>query len=150
MLGDLALVEDDVFLGVDAAGEEGGGDLPRRLRQLGRVLPHRDGVHVDDAIDAIVLVLQRDELHDGAEIVAQVKIAGRLHAGEDPVLEGHSHNLANDRGAKWHDLGRHASLISRARPIAACLMSPPGQPGRGHAGASRRGSAMLRGRWRAR
>ena len=102
MLGDLALVEHDVLLGIDAAGDEGGGDLARRLRQLGRILPHRDGVHVDDAIDAVVLLLQRNELHDRAEVVAEVQIAARLHAGKHPLLERHARNLADCR-ARCHD-----------------------------------------------
>jgi len=39
-------------------------------------------VQVDDAEQALGLVLQGDELHQGAEIVAQMQVAGRLHAGE--------------------------------------------------------------------
>ena len=54
VLGDLALVEDDVLLRIDAAGDESRGHLARRARQFGRVLPHRDRVQIDDAIDAVV------------------------------------------------------------------------------------------------
>ena len=57
VLGNLALVEHDVLLGIDSAGNERGGDLARRPRQLGWVLPHGHGVQVDDAIDAVVFVL---------------------------------------------------------------------------------------------
>ena len=49
------------FFGIDAAGDEGGGHLADRARQLVRVLPGRDGVQVDDAIDAVVALLQLDE-----------------------------------------------------------------------------------------
>ena len=80
MLGDLALVEHDVLLGIDPAGDEGRGDLADRLGQLDGILPHRDRVQIDDAIDAVVAVLQLDEALDGAEIVAEVQIAGGLHA----------------------------------------------------------------------
>ena len=93
VLGDLALVEDDVLLRIDAAGDEGGGHLADRLRQLGRVLPDRDGVQVDDAIDAVVGLLQLDELHDRAEIVAEMQVAGRLHAGKHALLERHCGGL---------------------------------------------------------
>ncbi len=89
VLGHLALVEDDVLVRVDAAGDEGGGHLARRLRQLGRILPDRDGVQVDHAIDAVVALLQRHEFHDGAEIIAEVQVAGRLHAGKHALLERH-------------------------------------------------------------
>ncbi len=90
---DLALVEDDVGPGIDTGGEEGGGHLAGRPGQFRRVLPDRDRVHVDDAIDAVVGRLHLDETDDGAEIVAEVEIAGRLDAGE------------NARGETGHGLG---------------------------------------------
>jgi hypothetical protein len=37
-------------------------------------------VQIDDAVDAVEALLQRDELHDGAEIVAEMQVAGRLDA----------------------------------------------------------------------
>ena len=46
-----------------------------------------DGVQVDHAIEAFVVVLQAREVADRAEIVAEVEIAGRLHAGQDAALE---------------------------------------------------------------
>jgi hypothetical protein len=52
-----------------------------------------DRVHVDDAEDAVMLVLQRHELADGAKIVAQMQIAGRLDAGEDERLESGGHDV---------------------------------------------------------
>ena len=87
MLGDLALVEHDVLLRIDAAGDEGRGHLADRLGQLLRLLPHRDGVQVDHAIDAVVGLLQLDEFDDGAEIIAEVQVAGRLHPREHLFLE---------------------------------------------------------------
>ena len=89
VLGDLALVEDDLLLRIDAAGEERRGHLARVARQLARVLPHRDGVQIDHAIDAVIALLQRDEFGDRAEIIAEVQIAGRLHAGKNAFLERH-------------------------------------------------------------
>ena len=77
------------FFGVDAAGEERRGHLARGARQFARVLPHRDGVQVDHAIDAVVALLQRDEFGDRAEIIAEMQVAGRLHAGKHPFLERH-------------------------------------------------------------
>jgi hypothetical protein len=40
-------------------------------------------VEIDDAIDAVVSLLQLDEFLDGAEIVAEMKVAGRLDARKD-------------------------------------------------------------------
>src|SRR5262249_12041487 len=76
-----------------------------------------DGVQVDHAIDAVVLVLQRDELRDGAEIIAEVQVAGRLHAGKHPLLECHARTLAGC-AAKWHDprRGRKPGLA----PVDGC------------------------------
>src|SRR5258708_4297334 len=94
MLGDLALIEDDMLFRIDTAGNEGGGDLARVLRQLlGAAPDHQrlgNRVQVDDAIDALVPVLQCDELCDGAEVIPEMQIAGRLYAGKHPFLEAHA------------------------------------------------------------
>ena len=58
--------------------------------QLGRILPHRDRVQIDDAINAVVAVLQLDEALDGAEIVAEVQVAGGLHPRKDLLLKRHA------------------------------------------------------------
>ena len=50
----------------------------------------RDRVQIDDAIEAVVAVLQLDEALDGAEIIAEMQIAGRLHAGKHPFLKRHA------------------------------------------------------------
>jgi len=82
----LALVEDDLLDRVDAGGNEGRCYLARVAAELLRPAPHRhrhrDRVQVDDTVDAVMGLLQLDEAHDGAEIVAEMEIAGRLHPGE--------------------------------------------------------------------
>jgi len=82
--GDLALVEHDVLLRVDAAGNKGRGDLAGVAGEFQRATPHRDAlrdrVHVDHAIDAVVAFLQLDEIDDRAEVIAEMQIAGRLDA----------------------------------------------------------------------
>ena len=89
MFGDLALVENDVLLWIDAAGEERSGDFTRGARQFGRILPYGDGVQVDNAVDAVIALLQRHELGDGAKIVSEMQISGRLNAGENAFLGRH-------------------------------------------------------------
>ena len=89
VLGDLTLVEDNVLLGVDATGKECSGYLAGRPRQFARILPHRDGVQIDDAVDAVIAILQCDKLGDRAEIVAEMQVAGRLHSGKYTLLEPH-------------------------------------------------------------
>ena len=87
MLGDLALVEDDVLLRIDARGDERRRHLADAGLQFGGVLRHGDGVQIDDAIDAVMRALQFDEFDDRAEIIAEMQIAGRLHAGKHPLNE---------------------------------------------------------------
>ena len=43
----------------------------------------REGVEVDDAEEAVVLLLEPHPVLHRAEIVADMKLAGRLNAGED-------------------------------------------------------------------
>src|SRR5262249_8582434 len=82
----LALVEDDVLAGIDAGGEVAGRHLARLLAQRLGILPDRDRVLIDDAIDAVELVLQAHPIADGAEIVAEMEVLGGLDAREDAVL----------------------------------------------------------------
>jgi L-serine deaminase len=44
-------------------------------------------MQVDDAVDAVIAVLQCHELADRAEIIAEMEIAGGLHSGKDERLE---------------------------------------------------------------
>ena len=94
MLGDLALIEDDIFFRIDTAGNEGGGHLARVLRQLLGATPDRqrlgNRVQVDYAVDALVPVLQCDKFCDGAEVIPEMQIAGRLYAGKHSFLEAHA------------------------------------------------------------
>ena len=91
MPGDLALVEHDVLFRIDAGGDEGRGHFAGIAREFGRAAPDvdamRDRVHVDDAIDAIVRLLQLDEIDDRAEVIAEMQIARRLDARKNPFNE---------------------------------------------------------------
>ena len=89
MLGNLALIENDVLFRIDAAGDEGRGHLTRIARQFRGILPHRNGMQIDHAIYAVVTPLQIDEFDDRAEIIAEMQITGRLHAGKNQFLECH-------------------------------------------------------------
>ena len=75
------------FSRVDAGGEEGRGDLARLAREQPGILRLGDGVQVDHAIEALVVVLQAREVADRAEIIAEMEIAGRLHAGQDAAFQ---------------------------------------------------------------
>ena len=75
-------------VGVEPGGEEARRDLVGLGAQRRRLLRHGDRVQVDDAVDRLVLALQPHPVADRAEIVAEVQIAARLDAGEDPPLHG--------------------------------------------------------------
>ena len=94
MARDLALVEHDVLLRIDAGRNERRRHLARALPQHVRPAPyidrHRDGMQVDDAIDAVVALLQRHELHDRAKIIAKMQVPGRLHPGKHALFERHN------------------------------------------------------------
>ena len=118
MLGDLALVEDDMLLGVDAGGDESRGDLADARFQLYRVLRDRDGVQIDDAIDAVMRALQFDEFDDRAEIIAKVQISGRLHAGKNPFGE-FCHNRVSWRLTFFLAALRYRKLLRRRQAKGA-------------------------------
>ena len=59
-----------------------------RSRSACGILDRRQGVVVGDEVEALALVLQRDVLLDGAEVVAEVQLARRLHAAEDAFSLG--------------------------------------------------------------
>ena len=80
VLGDPALVENDVGLRIDAAGEKGRGHFAGRAPKLLGLVRQGHRVQVDDAIDARMRLLHLDEALDRAEIIAEVQIAGRLNA----------------------------------------------------------------------
>src|SRR5439155_21353255 len=75
-------------LRIDAGGQIKCGDLRDFRAQLARVLIDCDGVQVDDAEDALVILLNADPVFKGAKIVADVQISGWLHAGEDSCFHG--------------------------------------------------------------
>src|SRR5690606_14681406 len=75
---------------------------------------------VDDAIDAVGAVLQGDEFADGAEIVAEMQVPGRLDAGKDELPEG-GHDVSLACGGPFgHDpeapgLRRNHAAVNPAR-----------------------------------
>ena len=79
------LLEQDVPVGVDAAGEQRRRHLARLRRQLARVLPDGDGVQIDDAEDAFVIALQSHPVAQRPEVIAERGDARGLDAGKDAL-----------------------------------------------------------------
>ena len=106
-----------LLLGIEPGGDIGRRHLTDRALQLVGVLPHGDRVHVDDAIDALVRLLHLDPLHHGAEIIAEMQVAGRLHAGKDALFECH-----------WSPFNDRRGFMARRRgPRKAAISSPSRQ-----------------------
>ena len=87
MLANLALVKHDMFFRIDAARDEGRRHFPDARLQFVRLLRKRDGVKIDDAIDAVVGFLQLDEFRDRAEIISKMQVSRGLHAGKNSFDE---------------------------------------------------------------
>ncbi len=81
------------FFGSMPAAMKAAVDLAGVAGKLRRAAPDvhalRDRVHVDDAIDAVMRLLQLHEIDDRAEVIAEMQIAGRLDARKNPFNEGH-------------------------------------------------------------
>jgi len=52
-------------------------------------------VVVDDAIDRVAVLLERDVVAERAQVIAQVRQAGRLDAGEDAVRSRGNHRAGS-------------------------------------------------------
>ena len=89
VLRHVGLDEQRVLLGVQAAGDVLRQLLEASSSEVHRNLPHGDGVHVHDAVQAVILVLQRDPVFDCAHIRAQRQIAARLNARKDAFFLFH-------------------------------------------------------------
>ena len=77
------MVEQDRLVGIDAAGDQGGGHAVDVGAQLGGIDVDGDRVEVGEEDQAFGLVLHPHPAPDRAEIIAEMEVAGRLDAGDD-------------------------------------------------------------------
>ena len=89
VLRHMGLDEHDILLRVQPAGDILRQLLQTSAPQIGRHLPDRNGVHIDDAVDALIFVLQRDPVFDRPHIRAERQIAAGLDTGKNTFLFGH-------------------------------------------------------------
>ena len=88
MRRDLGLVEQDRLVRVDPAGDEGRNHFKRRRAQFLRVMRQTERVQVgeeDQARSATGerFVLQLHVIDDRAKVIAKMRLAGGLNAGND-------------------------------------------------------------------
>src|SRR5262245_36371470 len=130
----LTLIEDGVLTRIDSGGDESRRNLPRLLLQLLWILPGRNRMHIDDAVDAVETVLQLNPVPDGAEIIAEMEICGGLDAREDALRRRVHRKVWTPRfsgcgGGEWNtppECGRViADLIDKVNLTAIICRSHP-------------------------
>ena len=87
-LGAMALHKEGALVRVEAKGNERRGHLARLAPQLLAVVHAGKGVVINDAVDGLVVLLQRHVIADGAQVVPQVRRPARLdpRIGADRLL----------------------------------------------------------------
>ncbi len=88
VLGKVRLTDQRAAVGVEADGEQIKHHLVRQPPHLRTVVDGGHGVVVDNAVDRLVPVLERDVVELRAEVVAQVRGAGGLDPAEDALTDG--------------------------------------------------------------
>ena len=88
MLGKVRLADQRAALRVEAHREQVEHHLVRQLAHLGPIVDGGHGVVVDDRVDRLVLVLERDVVDLRPEVIAQVRGPGRLDSAEDALADG--------------------------------------------------------------
>ena len=97
VLRHMALDEHDVLLRVQAAGDILGQLGHRTAAQLRRILPDGDGMHIHDAVNAVIFILEGHPVLDGAHVRTQGQFAAGLDTAENslfPSLVFHKSHLA--------------------------------------------------------
>ncbi len=138
MLRHLALQVEQRPIRIDAHREQDLGRIEPVFVQLPRVTRNGERVQVDDAVDRLVLVLQRDPVAEGAEIVADVHVPGGLNAREHlPLLRHRLTPFQKEKaagaeasdGMSWRgqpsaDSGPPVALATHAREVTDRLAAP--------------------------
>ena len=108
---------------VEAAGQQRGGHLPRAVAQLVRLGPAVERVQVGDEHVRLASGLggEPGERPDGAGVVAEVQLAGRLDAGQ-----GDGHDGVLSRAHASTRAGRHRWAQRSASPRQARSAWRPG------------------------
>src|SRR4029077_12116593 len=95
-LGHLGLLVEDASSGIDADGDQVGGEVEDLVLDLVAVGLGREGVVVGDEVKAVVLVLEVHPVLGRAQVVAQVEAPGGTNAAENsqPIRHGWQPSLS--------------------------------------------------------
>ncbi len=105
MLGAVALDEQRAAVRVQPEGQQRRRHLAGLPSESIAVMEAGQGVVVDDAVDRLELLLERDVVADRPEIVPEVDDPGRLDAAEDPPPRGPSRRGGSD--GSWFHVRHH-------------------------------------------
>ena len=82
----MALDKQDALFRIKATGDILRKHLQRLAPQRCRILTHRDRMHVNHAVDAVIILLQQRKVADRAQVIAQRQFAGRLDTRKNGLL----------------------------------------------------------------
>ena len=88
VLWDVGLADQRRALGVDPNGEQVEDHLVRQPTEERPVVDGGERMKVDDGVDRVIPILERHVVHLRPEVVAEVRRARWLDAGEDPLAGG--------------------------------------------------------------
>lgn len=108
-----ALVEDDVCARVDTHSEKERSRLPRLLPQQFGGIRYRERVQVNNAIETLVIALQRYPLLDRSEQIAEMKVSRRLNSGEYQLLR------RRPDCRQWEPMTRRSESVLSALPAVS-------------------------------
>ncbi len=83
MSGNAGLHDDGGMFWIDPDGDENSGELLDLLSQLGGILVQRDRVQIDDAENAVIVILDCHPILECPQVVSDVWISGGLDSGKD-------------------------------------------------------------------
>ena len=89
VLRHVALNKHDILFGVKTAGDILRQLLETAAAQVGRYLTDGDGVHIHDAVQALIFILQGHPVLNGAHIRAQGQFAAGFDTAENSLFAFH-------------------------------------------------------------
>ena len=110
VLAHVTLREHGGHVGVEPDGEQHRRERHRGIADDTGLLGDRERVEVDDAVERVAFVLPANPVLERTEVVAEVDVTGRLHAGQHPRL------VVAARVA--HDARRYPSWVDRGASVS--------------------------------
>ena len=82
MSGNMGLIIETVFLRIQSCCNVNHQQISRSLAKGCRILANRNGMHVNHAVKALILVAQSHPILHGSQVIAKSQISCSLHSAE--------------------------------------------------------------------